>query len=396
MRLKHVCLALPLGLLACPSDDAPPADGSTGAATTGPTSTTDASTSAVGTGSTTADASSSSSGAADSSSGEPEPIDYEPVLLDCAPGSDHPFETQTNGFMNAAAEQVAAENPRIKDFSSDLLGNPDGPYAYTTQGNSDAASQAVAYEGEKARTVADTGLDSTPLDGEAVSLWRYDGEAWTEQDRQMTSVDGVYGFSDAPLSNNNRQPLYAVLEADQSCAPHYTWLLDPGAPFVLTDIDATLTLSDEEFSMQLFDVEYDPLRKGAAVELMQTWASKGYTIVYMTARPHLARPETRAWLERHEFPAGPLISAGSLAVGGAAEEYKSAWGSRMLSDFGWEPVAAYGNAETDIGAYEAAGIPKDITFIIGELAGTEGTVPIEDDDYSAHIAAFVDPYPDAE
>ena len=67
----------------------------------------------------------------------------------------------------------------------------------------------------------------------------------------------------------------------------------------------------------------------------------------------------------------------------------------MLDDFGWTPVAAYGNADTDIGAYDEAGIPKDITFIVGELAGTEGTMPVENLDYADHIAAFVDPYPDA-
>jgi len=393
-------LVLPLGLLwtvaGCPSDDAPSdasSGGTTGADATTETEETGSTGQAETSGSSEA---SSSSGEGDASStGDPEQLDYEPVLLDCAPGSSFPFETESSGFANPDAEAVATDNPRIKDASSDLMGNPGGPFAYTTLPNEQAVGQTVAYEGERARTANDAGLTRTPLPGEAVSLWRYDGEAWSQLDRQMTDDAGLFSFADAELSNNNAQPLYSVLEADQSCTPHYTWLLEPGTPFIITDIDGTLTLSDDELFMQASDGDYDPLMKGAAVELMQAWAAKGYTIVYMTARPHLLRAETRAWLDAHDFPAGPLISSNSLAVGGSALVYKSAWGTRLLSDFGWSPVAAYGNADTDIGAYDAAGIPKEITFIIGELAGTENTMPIADDDYTDHIAEFVDPYPDA-
>lgn len=375
---------------------------SSDASSGGDTGTTGSTSADPTTGSTTDDPGSSTSegtsttGAADSSTGDTgEQLEYDPVLLDCAPGSSFPFTTESDGFENPDAEAVADANPRSKDAASDLLGNPGGPYAFTTQPNVAAPVDVASYEGEKARTAEDAGLESTPLAGEAVSLWRYDGEDWMQVDRQTTTAEGRYGFDDAPLSNNNAQPLYAVLEADQSCVPHYTWLLDPGTPFIVTDIDGTLTLSDDELFMEISDGSYDQLMKGAAVELLQAWADKGYDIVYMTARPHVFRAETRAWLDRHGFPAGPLISSNTLAVGSAAEDYKTAWGERMITSFGWTPVAAYGNADTDIGAYETAGIPKDITFIIGELAGTEGTVAIENDDYTAHIADFVMPYPDA-
>lgn len=395
--MRSLVPGLLLALCACPADDTS-ADTNDASTTASSVSTTGGAESSTGgtthLGSTT-DSPQASSGADSSSTGSPPSAEYDPVRLDCAPGGELPFETESTGFDNPAAQTAASSNPRLKDVSSDLLGNPGGPYAYTTLANADPVGEGVAYEGEKARTANDTGLDRTGLSGEAVSLWRYDGEAWAQLDRQSTGDDGSYSFPDGALSNNNAQPLYAVLDADHSCAPHYTWLLDPGSPFILADIDGTLTLSDEELFMQVNDGAYDPLQKGAAAELMQAWAAKGYTVVYMTARPHLLRNETRAWLDTHDYPAGPLISSNSLAVGSSALEYKTAWGTRLLGDFGWTPVAFYGNADTDIGAYEAAGVPKDITFIIGELAGTEGTVAIEDDDYTTHIATFVDPYPDA-
>jgi phosphatidate phosphatase PAH1 len=66
----------------------------------------------------------------------------------------------------------------------------------------------------------------------------------------------------------------------------------------------------------------------------------------------------------------------------------------MVDDFGWDVVAAYGNATTDIGAYAAAGIPTNRTFIVGEFGGQGGTVAIESNDFSAHIAGFVRAQPD--
>ena len=60
---------------------------------------------------------------------------------------------------------------------------------------------------------------------------------------------------------------------------------------------------------------------------------------------------------------------------------------------GWRFDYAYGNADSDIGAYEDAGIAKDATFIIGEEAGNEGTVAIEGEDWLAHTDAHLPTVP---
>jgi phosphatidate phosphatase PAH1 len=65
----------------------------------------------------------------------------------------------------------------------------------------------------------------------------------------------------------------------------------------------------------------------------------------------------------------------------------------MIQSFGWNVVAAYGNASTDITAYENAGIPKTQTFIVGPLAGSGGTVPIDNMDFAQHIQTYVDAQP---
>ncbi|HET9987138.1 MAG TPA: hypothetical protein VFQ65_01430, partial [Kofleriaceae bacterium] len=69
--------------------------------------------------------------------------------------------------------------------------------------------------------------------------------------------------------------------------------------------------------------------------------------------------------------------------------YKTLWLKRMVNDFGWNVVAAYGNAQTDIDAYNNVAIPKADTFIVGPLAGTNGTQPIDNMDFAAHTASFV-------
>ena len=62
-------------------------------------------------------------------------------------------------------------------------------------------------------------------------------------------------------------------------------------------------------------------------------------------------------------------------------------------DAGLEIFRAYGNADTDIEAYERVGIPKNHTFTIGDLAGESGTTPIEQEHYFGHIDAVVEDTP---
>src|SRR5262249_16350582 len=155
--------------------------------------------------------------------------------------------------------------------------------------------------------------------------------------------------------------------------------------FVVFDIDGTLTTSDDELIMQVSDAVYTPNMMTAANAMVQAWAHKGYAVVYLTARAHIFRAETRAWLDTLGFPNGPVITPNANVE---AEAYKTLWLQRLIDDFGWKAVAAYGNATTDIGAYAAVGIPPSVTFIIGPNGGMGGTVAIANDDYSDNLANF--------
>lgn len=341
-----------------------------------------------GSGSTGAD-----TGAVDSTGGG----GGEPMLIECPTPGPLPFTTMSTMFDNAATEDLVAMQPRYKDEATDLLGIPGGVWAGTTQSIDDPLQTgAYAHKGKKARAPIDMGVVSNPIAGEWVSLWRWDGAAWSAIDRQQTSDNGNYAVDMVMPTFDEIQPIYAVLEGDGSCAPHYNFLLPEQRQVIVTDIDGTMTLSDEELFMQIADGTYDPQENASASMLMNLWADKGYVIIYLTARPHAFRAETRAWLDAHGFPVGPIITANSLVFDESARSYKRQWVNWITGDFHWRVTAAYGNATSDIDAYEDAMIPKEITFIVGEFAGQSGTQAIANNDYSQHIADFVMQQPDAD
>jgi hypothetical protein len=169
-------------------------------------------------------------------------------------------------------------------------------------------------------------------------------------------------------------------------------------PAIVTDIDETLTTSDAEFFMQIMDPTYDPMERAGGADLINGYRDLGYRILYLTARgenvdiadtDETAQEITVRWLMEHGYPLDPetttVVLAPMLLVGDAAQMYK-ADELMELQAMGWRFDYAYGNATTDIGAYEDAGIDKAATFIIGDHAGEEGTVAIEGEDWIAHTA----------
>ncbi|HMG53358.1 MAG TPA: hypothetical protein VK601_07745 [Kofleriaceae bacterium] len=320
---------------------------------------------------------------------DPEPALSDATSLACpAPGA-LPFRLASHGFVTTGSKAIAADHPRNKDEASDVVGNPGGAQAtvYLADDQHPVAG-AIDYRGAKARTTADSGLVAQPLAGENVGLWSYDpdAKAWQALGRTTTDATGGYDLPATGFTAPNGRPIYAMLEADGSCAAHFDYLYPAGTKVVVADIDGTLTLSDNELIAQVPDAGYVPKPMGAAAQLMQAWAAKRYPVIYLTARGNLLRAETRRWLDDLAFPGGALITQTSNA---AADVYKTVWLKRMIQDFGWAVVAAYGNAATDITAYANAGIPLDRTFIVGPLAGNSGTIAIANSDFTEHINGFV-------
>ncbi|MCB9545406.1 MAG: hypothetical protein H6706_05860 [Myxococcales bacterium] len=298
----------------------------------------------------------------------------------CPLPADDPFGITAEGFHS--------------DANTTLAGGP-AAYAYENQDVYGTPEQAQSFVGRLARGAA---LSPTGLPGEPVTLltWSETGDWYTLGDA-TTDERGYYrlALQDADHFGVGDHVTYAISRADATCAPHGVFLWPAGTRLVITDIDGTLTLADAELTRQIGDPTYVPRANDGALELMQAWAEKGYKVVYLTARPHTFRLQTRAWLDDLGFPYGPVITADSLVFGESARTYKRAAIQELVDDFGWIIEAAYGNASSDIQAYEDAGHPKDRTFIIGEEAGRSGTTAVPDQDFGPHVQSYVRPYAEA-
>ncbi len=321
--------------------------------------------------------------------------------LRCPDINNTPFPLSTSEWAFGDNETRATTQPRHKHEPSDVMGTPGIGYAQTQNpGDTPLLSGNELIRGVMARTENDRGLFGDPIGAEVVSLWEYDGSAWinlgtgTTDDFAGTTA-GAYEFDLGAPPPPGVSVRYAVLEPEPSCGIHNTYNLAAGTKVVFTDIDGTMTLSDDELIEQISNFDHDPAEKLGSVALTQAWAAKGYQLIYLTARPHMFRTETRQWLIDHGYADGPIITAPQLVFGDSARMYKRAWVNRVKNELNWDVVAAYGNATSDIDAYEDAGIDKSATFIIGENAGVAGTSAIDNDDYTSHISDYVNNQPDA-
>jgi hypothetical protein len=168
----------------------------------------------------------------------------------------------------------------------------------------------------------------------------------------------------------------------QQAANGTLFIIKPGQAASVFDIDGTLTISDAEnwkdYSRRLrrHPKPEGPRLRANAVEAVSR-ASEDSLVVYLTGRPPwLGRP-TREWLAFHHFPEGVVLwmplTRDILPTKKHVGQAKLAQ-LKSLQATGLTFLRGFGNAPTDIRAYEGAGIPKAQTFIMGKHGGEGGTV----------------------
>lgn len=222
---------------------------------------------------------------------------------------------------------------------------------------------------------AQKSLEHAPVRAE----WLVDG-AWTPLGETSTDGEGkaVLAVKAPPKPGSVKLRWWFK----QQPAEGTLFVIKPGQPASVFDIDGTLTISDAEnwkdYGRRLLR---DPRPEGLklrpnAVEAVKG-ASEDSLVVYLTGRPPwLGRP-TREWLAFHHFPEGvvlwmPLIRD-VLPTQKHVGEAKLAR-LKSLQNTGLTFIRAFGNAPTDIHAYEGAGIAKSQTFIMGKHGGEGGTM----------------------
>lgn len=229
------------------------------------------------------------------------------------------------------------------------------------------------------------GLRDDDIKDEDVDVWllRGCGSTWTRVGTFRTTEDGahptVLGVEDtggrlyvdltaagqAPLEVGRHRVLLSV-QADRSAAELFLEVLPASAQVVVTDIDGTLTSSEWAAVTDIIGLAPPEAHPGAA-EVMTTLAARGYSMLYLTARPEWMTPVTREWLALRGFPPGVLHTTLSAlgAVGGPAAAYKTTELASLSTELGLVPAWAFGNKDTDAEAYDNAGVAPAHAYYYG-------------------------------
>jgi phosphatidate phosphatase PAH1 len=163
--------------------------------------------------------------------------------------------------------------------------------------------------------------------------------------------------------------------------------------FLLFDIDATLTTSDSAMWNQavgeiLSGNGEPPEPRPGSIELTNhRFLEQHYEIVYLTSRPYLLAEMSRQWLADEGAAPGTLHVVDDVTDVWPSDSHVGAYKKAFLQSMkknGFVLAGAYGNATTDIYAYEQANIPKDHTWTVGEHSGASGTVGLGEE-YWDHL-----------
>jgi|GEM_PF-3752034 len=217
------------------------------------------------------------------------------------------------------------------------------------------------------------------LEDEDVDLWIRTCPGWEKVATARTDEDGTARATlPASLPPGDYQVLWYV-PGDGTTATGTISIWESGRAVVVSDIDGTLTTNDAQLFEALF-LGTDPALYPDSQEALWTLRRKGYRIAYITGRPELLGRMSKAWLATHAYPPGPTILTSEtlevLPTEDGVGDFKSRLLDAFTGDVGVWLFAAFGNATTDIFAYQASDIPNDHVFIIGKHAGEDGTTPV--------------------
>lgn len=205
------------------------------------------------------------------------------------------------------------------------------------------------------------------LDRGCAGAWEELGVAVTTVEGEHPTVEGVddtggrvyFKIPEADRLEPGRHRLHLVVEESWNTAEVRIDVVPAGAPFFVSDVDGTLTTSENAEAWDfLLGTIPDP--HPFAAEALSLLASKGYRPMYITARPEWLDRRTREFVALHGFPPG-LIHTTLTFTGGTGDTavaYKTEE-LAMLADKGLVPSWLFGNKDSDAEAFDTAGVPPE-------------------------------------
>jgi hypothetical protein len=226
------------------------------------------------------------------------------------------------------------------------------------------------------------------------ATWERLGEARTSTDRAphppIEGVDDTGGRVYLPITPE--RPLAVgwhrvrfVVRGDHSAADQWIRVVPRDSRFVVTDIDGTLTDNENAQFTSLLTGRPPGMNPGGPA-VLNALVSRGYEVLYLTARPEWLYPTTHTWLRDNGFPRGVVHTTLGLtgALGGAAVTFKTQEIAAMRARFGAAPEVGIGNTDSDVTAYTTQSVRSRFYYrYTGDVMG--GT---RVDDYNALAASL--------
>ncbi len=222
-----------------------------------------------------------------------------------------------------------------------------------------ASADTQAIEGWIAYTIADKSLED-----EAVDLFACRDGNWTPIGSATTDDDGYFELD---LTGSDRLPIamrdmYVSVVGDRTGVGFLAYVAPDGSPLIVSDVDGTLTSSEDAFAETIVAGIEPNAQPGAATAYTDA-AARGYQLVYVTARGGQYTTDTRQWLDDQGFPRGPVRLATSFLTlpGADTIAYKTSTIVAFADSF--SIAMGVGNRETDIEAYTNVGLVPTAIFV---------------------------------
>ncbi len=259
----------------------------------------------------------------------------------------------------AGAPQVTVPDDGFRHASSSIAAALGDPRHRGIDLIASASSDPQQIEGWMAYTAADKALED-----EDVDVYACMDQQWQKLGRVRTGDEGKFTMT---LSEGERLPagirdLYASVVGDGSGVHFIGYVAPDGSPVIVSDVDGTLTDSENAFIETLAGGEQPSQQTGASTAYSAA-AARGFQLIYVTSRGNQYTEDTRHWLADQGFPRGPLRLAPTFVTlpGSDTVDYK-AGAIGQFSD-SLDVIAGVGNRDSDISAYTKVGVPADRIFI---------------------------------
>jgi phosphatidate phosphatase PAH1 len=208
------------------------------------------------------------------------------------------------------------------------------------------------------------------LEDEDVDLFACRAGSWAAIGSARTDDEGHFAL---PLSGGARLPIamrdvFVSVVGDRTGAAFLAYVAPADQPLIVSDVDGTLTSSENAF-FETIALGIEPDAQPGAAAAYRAAALRGYQLVYVTARGSQYTTDTRQWLADKGFPRGPVrLSPSFVTLPGADTiDYKTSTVGALALPVAW----GVGNRASDITAYTNVGLDAQSIFILSAEYASE-------------------------